>query len=1043
MDFAILGPLQVRENERDVHLGPPKQRALLALLIHHANSVVSMDRLVDELWGDRPPKTAHENLHLYVYQLRRVLGDRRRIRRLESGYQLRIDAGELDADRFADLAAHGQLARAAGDMRRAAALFDEALALWRGAPYADFDRSTTLSGEAARLEERRLTVVEERVAAGLALGRHGELVAELSGLVAEHPLRERFSAQLMVALYRSGRQVEALEVYRAAQRRLADELGLDPGPELRRIHEGILRGTLPDEYWPVVEPRQAVERIPAQLPTDVADFVGRSPQIDMISDLLAPPSPPALPLVAIAGMGGIGKTALAVHVAHRLAAAFPDGQLYANLRGIESSPVEPTAVLGRFLRALGVDPKAIPEDPGERVDVYRSRLAGRRVLVLLDNAADEAQVRPLLPGSSTCAVLITSRTRLTGLEGARLLDLDVLGVEDALELLERIVGSERVAGERDAAVEIARLCGFLPLALRVAAVRLASRPQRPLFRFRGTLADERRRLDELATGDLAVRASLSLSYHGLSAPTRRLLRLLSLLGPIDFAGWVPAALLNVSLDEAESLLDRLVEAQLLGICGAERAGGLRYRLHDLVRVFARELAAGERHDDALARVFGCLLALLEREHRKVYGGDYTTLHGTAPRWTPVDVEEMLAGRPSNWLEAERSTILAAVQQSARMGLHELCWDLATTATTLFEAGGFLEDWSASHQVALAATRAAGNARGEAAVLNSLGALMVFRQSYGEARSHIEKAGAMFAELGERHGHALAQRNLALLDGLAGELETARQRYEQACAALRDVGDRYAEAHAKRGLAQIHMQRGEVGRARACLESALSICRDIGSRRGEAQMLHRLGEAYVEEGRLDAAERVFRQVLDIVVPDGDRVGEVYVRYAMADCTARRGRIGVALTQFTEVLQKSRETKERFVEGCVLLALARLHAGMERYDSALHHADRALAIFRDLATPLWQARALKVLGTALVGAGSQEKARTACTEAHALLDRLRPPDRDHLETRLDALSTTYSACPPHVNARYRPNRATGGGRECSSSAQRPVRLAPNES
>jgi DNA-binding SARP family transcriptional activator/predicted negative regulator of RcsB-dependent stress response len=1015
MDFAVLGPLEVQDNDRHIQLGPPKQRTLLAILICHANKVVSMDRLVDELWGAEPPKTAQENLHLYVYRLRRALGDRRRIKRLESGYLLRVSPDEIDADRFVDHATRGHLAQSAGDTHNAARLFGEALALWRGTPYAGFEDSPAVSGEAARLEERRLEVIEARVAVDLALGRNSELVAELSRLVAEHPLRERFSAQLMVALFRSGRQAEALAVYRAAQRSLADELGLDPGPELRRIHAGILRGTLPDEYWPITEQGAAPagRRVPAQLPPDVADFVGREKHVDMMSGLLGPaeerPSR-ALPVLAISGMGGIGKTALAVHVAHRRAAAFPDGQLYVNLRGIEAAPLEPTAVLARFLRALGVPPEAIPEDPAERLDAYRSRLAGRRVLILLDNAANEGQVRPLLPGSPTCAVLITSRTRLTGLEGARLLDLDVLDFDQAMELLARIAGPERIAAEKDAAGEIARLCGCLPLALRIAAVRLATRPQRTLRRFGATLADERRRLDELATGDLAVRASLSLSYQGLRTPARHLLRLLGQLGPADFARWVPAALLDVPVDEAEDLLDTLVEAQFLAISDEEHTGRLRYRLHDLVRVFALERAAAEEPPEvrtrALTRVFGCLLSLAEQEHRRVYGGDYTTLHGTAGRWAPgaADVEALLADQPGNWLAAERSVILVAIRQSALMGLDELCWDLATTATTLFEAGRFLDDWLTTHEIALAATRKARNMRGEAAVLNSLGALMLAKQSYPEARRYIEKAGAMFAELDERHGHALAQRNLALLDAMAGELASARQGYAQACDDLHEVGDRYAEAHAKRGLAQVHLQLGEIGAARACLESALTICRDIGSSRGEAQIQHRLGEMHVAEGRLDAAELAFRQVLTSVVAAGDRAGEVYARYGLADVLARRGQTDEAFTRFTTVLEQAREIAERFIEACALLALARLHAGKDRYDAALHDVGHALTIFRELATPVWQARALTVLGTALVGTGSREEARAAWTEAHDLLVQLRSPEREQLATRLDALGDT---------------------------------------
>lgn len=682
MEFRILGPLEVVVDDRPLALGGSKQRTVLAALLLHANRVVSSDRLIEELWNSRPPQRALNTLQSYVSHLRGVLEPKRAPRASPEmlvtrapGYLLRVTPDQVDAARFERLFEEGSAALEADDPGVAATKLRAGLALWRGQALAEFTDAVFARGEIARLEELRLVGVETRVAADLALGRHAELVGELEALIGEHPLRERLRGQLMLALYRSGRQADALRVYRDARALLADDLGIEPSADLQRLQEAILLQK-PELDWAPLEPARdptIAGRVPpieaqpgghagtsdqrtvlvgrdaerdqlrqptlltaegrrrgkvpgagalsgerddlSQLPPDLVDFTGREAQSAQVRDLLEW-QPTAVVISAIAGKGGVGKTTLAIHVAYQVRHRFPDGQLYVNLRGAEAQALEPADVLAEFLRSLGVQPTAIPDGLAERAGLYRARLSDRRILVVLDNAADEAQVRPLLPGSPGCAVLVTSRRRLAGLEGAATVDLDVMEPDQAIELLGKVAGSERVAAEPEAASMLAHLCGYLPLAVRIAGARLAARRHRRLAGYATRLQDERRRLGELRAGDLEVRASFALSYQALSKDEQQMFRLLGLLNGPDFAAWVAAALLDCALEVAEDLVERLVDAQLLEAGGEDATGLIRYRFHDLLRVFARERLREEEpptiQQGALERVLTTYLVLAER-----------------------------------------------------------------------------------------------------------------------------------------------------------------------------------------------------------------------------------------------------------------------------------------------------------------------------------------------------------------------------------------------------------------------------------------------
>ncbi|MGH3158427.1 MAG: BTAD domain-containing putative transcriptional regulator, partial [Streptosporangiaceae bacterium] len=505
---------------------------------------------------------------------------------------------DIDAQVFDQLVRKSRALASEGKLDEAVRTLNSALDLWYGLAMDGLD-SRVLRGSVLQLEERRLAALESRIKLELMLGRYTDVIGELSALVLKHPLRETLRAHLMVALHRSGRQAEALEVYRSGRAVLVEELGMEPGEELRRLESAILSGesdvgeapaSAAGSAGPLPESPAVALIVPRQLPAAIADFTGRDEQFSEIVETLtaagAAGQPDVVPIVSISGSGGVGKTSLAVHVAHAIRENFPDGQLFADLRGGSGQPVSPSEILERFLRGLGIDGMAIPDTLDERAEMYRSRLGDRFALITLDDAVSESQVRPLLPGSSSCAVLITSRTRLSGLPGAHRIDLGAMEPGQAVTLLTRILGEQRVQDQPDAAADLADLCGHLPLAVRIAGAKLASRPHWQLRRLAERLRDENRRLDELEYGDLGIRASIELSYRGMTAHAQRLLRLLALLEAPDFPGWVAAPLLDESVADSEDLLETLVDAHLIVAHAVAARDEPRYQFHNLIRMFA-------------------------------------------------------------------------------------------------------------------------------------------------------------------------------------------------------------------------------------------------------------------------------------------------------------------------------------------------------------------------------------------------------------------------------------------------------------------------
>jgi DNA-binding SARP family transcriptional activator len=583
MRFRILGQLEVFDGNHWRGLGAARGRSLLAALLIRANHVVPVDQLIFELWGDTPPKTAPTQIHGYVMRLRRAIGDPGVLRTAPSGYRLVIGTADLDASAFAELAEQGQTAKDAE-------LLNGALALWRGPALADIPPTTLVAAEANRLTELRLTAWEARVDADLERGRHAAVVGELAGHVKEHPLRERAWRQLMLALYRSGRQVEALRTYQQLRDTLVEEIGVEPCPAVQQLHQRILT-------------EHAGEAGPCQLPAGIPDFTGRTEPLATLARLLDDrrADRPA-PIAVLFGGPGVGKSTLAVHAARAASAAFPDGQLYLDLTGTAATPREPAVLLADLLRALGISD--VPDSVPARETRYRSLLAGRRFLLVLDDAARADQVRSLLPPTGGSAVLVTSRRLLTDLAGARHIEVDAFSPKESRQLFASIVGADRVAREPAAAEAISGSCGQLPLAIRIAAGKLVGRPAWPLRILQERLAE--RSLGELRLGELDVRESFERSVRLLPDEASRAFRLLGLLSTRSVPGWVAGPLLDRR--RADDVLDALVDANLLRLMATDASDQPHYRLPDLLRAYAAECAAAIPADERAAAIGRVLAA---------------------------------------------------------------------------------------------------------------------------------------------------------------------------------------------------------------------------------------------------------------------------------------------------------------------------------------------------------------------------------------------------------------------------------------------------
>lgn len=932
--FRVLGPLEVSGESGTVYVAPGRQEVVLAALVLELNRVVETPYLVDVLWSQDPPKTVRAQVQICVSRLRKTLLVGKVDATIETrprGYILRAPEDATDVGTFRRLVTEAHALARDGRKAPAVDMLRPAIGLWRGRCLAGVP-SEVLAGTAAQLDESRLEAVETCMRLELELGNHERLVGELQQLVANHPLRERLRGYLMVSLYRLGRQAEALEVYHQGRAMFTEELGLAPGRELRQLAQAILTDDADLALTEPAEPRSLVATplsevvqepgadpdpvaTPRQLPADIGDFVADDAIVSAVCDAVTEGQEKGLlNVVLVLGGPGVGKSTLARHVAHRLATEyFPDGQLYCDLRGPGGQPVSPAHALGRFLRALGVPGQAIPDALDERAEMYRSLLADRRILVLLDDAVSESQVLALLPGTRSSSVLVTSRGQLTALPGTRRFDLEPLGFEQAIQLLGRIIGQDRVDSEREAARVLIRVVGGLPLALRIIGARLAARPHWSLTSMWHRLENEHRRLDELAHGELSIRASLSLSYDGLAATDRRLFCLISLAEGTELPSWLGAALLDDRTPQPADVLEPLIDMRLLDITATDRCGEFRCGLSQIVRTFAHERLLAEIPEAervaAVRHLVGGWLALAERAHQKIYGGAYTIVAGQAERWhPPEDYVRRCLRDPLGWLESEQANLSHAVELAARSGLDELCWELATALVTLFEARGYPELWERTHQTALAAVQAAGNERGQAAVLASLGTLHLHRGEHEAACPYLSTALEIFERVAEPSGQALCLRDLARIERDRGDDDRALALYESAERDFVLAHDVIGRAYVLGEMAHITMRRADFARTRSYLHEALGICRSAGFERGQALALRRLGQMLMCQQRYEAAERTLLEVLDMVGASGDLVGEGYVLHDLGRVNAELRRVDQAVRYYS----RSARIRERILD-----------------------------------------------------------------------------------------------------------------------------------
>ncbi|MFF1811535.1 BTAD domain-containing putative transcriptional regulator [Streptomyces sp. NPDC058251] len=948
--FSVLGPVRAWRGDDPLPAGSPQQRALLAALLLREGRTATAAELIDALWGDEPPSQALAAVRTYASRLRKTLGAEVLVSE-SGGYAIRAPReGALDLAQAQERAADAEKARGAGDLCRARELLREALGLWDGEPLASLP-GPYAETQRARLEEWRLQLLESRLDMDLEQGCHAEAVSELTALTAAHPLRERLRELLMLALYRSGRQAEALAVYADTRRMLADELGVDPRAGLKELQHRILQADpgLAEPSAPAAEPA-AAPVLPAQLPATVPDFTGRTSFVAELSDVLASAEGRVMAVSALAGIGGVGKTTLAVHVAHQARGAFPDGQLYVDLQGAGSRAAEPETVLGAFLRALGTADSAIPDSLEERSALYRSVLDGRRVLVLLDNARDAAQVRPLLPGTEGCAALVTSRMRMVDLAGAHLVDLDVMSPEEALLLFTRIVGEERVASEREAALDVVAACGFLPLAIRIAASRLAARRTWTVSVLAAKLADERRRLDELQAGDLAVKATFELGYGQLEPAQARAFRLLGLADGPDISLAAAAAVLDLPAESTEDLLESLVDTSLL-----ESAAPGRYRYHDLVRLYARSCAERDEHppserDAAVSRLLDFYLATAAGVYAIERPGERVLTHFAATKWAGLTFPDR--DRALEWLFSESNCLLACALQASTTGMQRKAADLLMAAVDLGESGANSLQFTQAAVAVSDAAQAAGDSWAE-----------------GRARTmltHVHSVSGRFAE-------AEAEGKRALELGLS-------------------AGDPVACGQAPNQRGIIALYEGRHADAEAHFERALEAFRSDGNQPGAASALCNLSRVHLATGRTESAVTLAQTGIEIYEQDvtGQTLRLANGKYALGLALTNAGKTAEAQSALLSALEVFRDSRQRLWHGMTLFRLAELHLSDRGPALAASHAEQALAVLRGIGGEWRRGNVLTVLGRALMAIGHTDRAHVCWREALAIFEELGSPE-----------------------------------------------------
>lgn len=995
MDFRLLGPVEVELAGTRVPVARRQERCVLAILLLEAGRPVTAERLAELTWAGDPPPAARDVVATYTSRLRSALnsagGEEAGVRlyRRDQGYVIDVDPERVDAHRFAQLL---ERAQATPSPACRAELLREGLALWRGSALADIGPEVVRERLGARLEELRRVALDLRIAADLAAGRHAELVGELTELAARSPLDERLAAHLMLALYRTGRQHEALQAYRTVYQRLRDELGLDPGAELQRLHAAILRGDesldAVEEPAPVVAEEAPPRPAPRTLPRDISDFTGRD---EIIAELrrAVPDGDPragtAPVIVAIDGMAGVGKTTLALHLAHQLAERCPDAQLYLDLHGHSArAPLEPARAVDTLLRQVGVPGDRIPEALEERVALWRSELSGRRTLLVLDNAAGSEQVIPLLPGQPGCLTLITSRRRLFGLDGVRPVSLDVLTADESVGLLARVVG-ERVGEDPAAAHEVAALCGNLALALRLAAARLVHRPSWQVSDLAELLRQSSPVRYDFAAEGRTVASAFALSYQHLSSPAQRMFRLVGLQPGPDVDLRAAASLAELPKPVARSLLDELVDSHLL----QEVTPG-RYRLHDLLREYARDLAASSDPDAERDAALRRLVAyFLHAAQRAVVYFETTPprLHpdsGPPPPSVPAFTDPAQA---QDWLEAEYGNLLSLARYAARRRWHRDTCQLTRVIWCYQYRRGYNDDCLELHDLAMAGayslrddhaiaqvynyrasvhwrlgrltaalddlsdavaySRACGDRRSEAVALQNSCRVLKRLGRYAASSTAAQHAAEAFQDLGDRLNTSMSLTEAAEIDILMHRYSTAVATWRSHLRLARESGNLIQRSMALLNLGAVELRRGRPAVAARMLRRGLSLGY-LPSPPMIAEAMNNLGSACRELGDLDAALRHHSEALVTMRDFGDRAGESEVRIAYATTLRAAGDDAAALAQYRQALALAEQVRARYEQANALRGLAGTLARTDER-AAGEYRRRARDLFVELGLP----------------------------------------------------------------------------------------------
>ncbi|MEU4536997.1 BTAD domain-containing putative transcriptional regulator [Streptosporangium sp. NPDC023825] len=1037
LEFGVLGPLSVHRDGVPIEVRAGMLRRVLAVLLCRAGQSVNVSELLDELWDQAPPATARKTLQTYVHRLRKEFGDEGLIRHGSAGYSLAIESCQLDVLRFAELLDQARALREQGDAARARSLYHQALGLWRGTPFGDVEAGPILTDEVRRLEDHRLAAQEERIVLELALGLHTEVIHELTELVRAHPYRESLRAHLMLALYRSDRQVEALEAFHLTRTVLRDELGIEPGVSLQRLYEAILRSDerlyLPDA--PPAPGQDGGERTsretpiaPRQLPVDMARFTGRKDYIRKLDQFLSSASEGAAGTVvisAIAGTPGVGKTALAVHWAHRVADQFPDGQIHLNLRGhAQATPMRPIEALALLLRALGMTAEQTPVDLAESEARYRSLVADRRLLILLDNARSSAQIRPLLPGVGKSLVLITSRDRLTGLvahDGAHRLILNAMTPQEAEGLLIRFLGRERVEAEPSPCAALVEVCARLPLALCIAAAQLADRPRQAIGEFVQDLVagDTLASLTVEDDEERGVRAAFDLSYRALAPDERRLFRRLGLVPCADFTAPTAAALAGMTTQEASRTLNRLAAAHLI----AEEDPG-RFSLHDLLRQYATSRANVEDSDQdraaAIDRLFDWYQHKVASADQLLRGGNTPPLSALASPAQTRDSGLNDYASALAWLNGERHNVVKVIDYAVHHGHSRTTLLLADRLRSYYDLlRPDMVEWLTVARSALAAARFSGDVKLQRMALSGLAqvyfnlsklsrAIVYLRQAIAlkddsvsltqhgnmlcnfgqllsvvgrpdEAVAALQQAQDLYTDIGDDVERAVVLLNLANLYRDCGRLDEAVDIAEQAVRLHRKFTDTVWETMSVATLGEICHLLGRFDDAVTHLGNALAAHRGLGNRSCEAETLASLGRVHRDRGDTDSARERFEAALHLARDLDHRNVEVQALSGLASLSTHDRNVMLAIDLHQKALEIVNDLETPYLKCETYLGLAEAHHHGNHLTEATDLARQALALAEHSQFRVLQGQAFYLLARCCAAKSDDEQARVYALRA----------------------------------------------------------------